>query len=125
MLFSSASPCRHVPVNDSLVVGDPDHHECSFFKVSGLETSPSDSKSENKPLKNFAKENFDVISAELDLDWDNLLECDINERVNCFYSVLNVTIERTRVKIFEINIRSQKDQSQKWPNLNTFEMTKR
>ena len=31
----------------------------------------------------------------------------------------------TRVKIFEINKRSQKDQSLKWPNLNTFEMNKR
>ena len=57
-------------------------------------TSPNDSENENKPLKNFAKALFSVISAELDIDWDNLLECDVEVGLNRFYSVLNGTVER-------------------------------
>ena len=69
LLFGSASVCLQVPtISDRLVAGVSDHHEFSFSKVCGLGTSPSDSESKNKPLKNFAKANFDVINAELDLD---------------------------------------------------------
>ena len=93
LLFGSASFCRHVSVSDSLVAGDPDHHECSFFRVSSQGTSPCDCESKNK-TKNFAEANIDEISAGLDLNWNNLLEPDIDEGVNRFYYVLNGTIER-------------------------------
>ena len=44
----------------------------------------NDSESKNKPLNNFAKANYDVISSELDIDWDSLLECCVDEGVILF-----------------------------------------
>ena len=55
-----------------------------------------------------------MISTELDLDWDNFLECDVNEEVNRFYSVLNGTIER--------NIPDCKSRSDSYPSWYTNEL---
>ena len=82
LLFSSSicsMVCHHIPASDSLVIGDPDHHENAFFKINGLGLESTDSESENKPLKNCVKANYDVISAALDIDWDSLLECGVDE----------------------------------------------
>ena len=84
---------HQVPASDSLVIGDPDHHESAFFKINGLGLEPTDSDSENKPLKNFAKANYEVISANLDIDWDSFLECGVDEGVSRFYAVVNEAID--------------------------------
>ena len=67
LLFGSSSVCQHVPVNDSLVIGDPDHHEYALFS-----NILEESGSENKPMKNFLKANFDLINVDLDIDWSIL-----------------------------------------------------
>ena len=84
---------HQVPASDSLVIGDPDHHESAFFKINGLGLEPTDSDSENKHLKNFAKANYEVISANLDIDWDSFLECGVDEGVSRFYAVVNEAID--------------------------------
>ena len=93
MLFGSSSVCQRIPVNDSLVIGDPDHHECAFFKVNVMNTS-EESDSENKPVKNFLKANFELISVDLDIDWSSLLECGLEEGVAQFYTVINESVDR-------------------------------
>ena len=45
-------------------------------------------------MKNFAWANYDVINVDLDIDWENLLQCGVDECVSRFYSVLNKWIEK-------------------------------
>ena len=98
VLFVSPSVYSHVPVNDSLVYGDPEHHECAFFRMSGLCTVLPDSESGNKPLKNYRLVNYEMLSTMLHVDWNTMFECDVNGSVNIFYTVLNEAIEKFLIK---------------------------
>ena len=94
LLFGSPSVCSYVPMSDSLVRGDPEHHESAFFKINGLCTEASECESENQPLKNYRLADYEMLSTLLDVDWDRLFECNVNESVNNFYSVLTEAIEK-------------------------------
>ena len=94
LLFASRDNCDHVTIDDFLVIGDPLHHECAFFKIKCLNESDSWHDSANKIFKNFYRANFEVINARLDLDWDSLFgDGDINYCLDKFYLVLNNIIE--------------------------------
>ena len=59
-----------------------------------MRTDPFDRDSGNKPLKKFVKTNCDVISVDLDIDWDNSLQCSVDEGISRFYSIINEFIAK-------------------------------
>ena len=67
-LFASTVTCEHLVVDDQLVIGDPLHHECAFFKIKCQSESDSWFDSANKISKNYYRANFKVINAQLDMD---------------------------------------------------------
>ena len=94
LLWGSSEVCQYIPTSDSLVLADPEHHESAYFKINGLKSDSDFSESENKPLKNFTKVNYEVLNTLLDIDWDTLLDGDTEDCVHKFYTVLNDVIDK-------------------------------
>ena len=68
---------------------DPEHHDIDSFNIKVNANDGSWHNSENQPIKNFYRENFDVINACLDMDWKNFLgDSDVTRSSNKFYPKL-------------------------------------
>ena len=84
-----------MPWDEELLCADPAHHESAFFIVKNFGNSVSYSESENAPVKNFYRANYETIIDLLDCEWDRILEPgDINESVGVFYNKLNQVVEQ-------------------------------
>ena len=62
LLFASPNTCEYSSVDEVLVVGDPDHHESAFFKVTARESVSEWHDSKNKTSKNYYRANFGLIN---------------------------------------------------------------
>ena len=94
LLFASTVACEQMVVDDQLVIGDPLHHECAFFKVKCQSESDSWFDSANKISNNFNRENFEVINAQLDMDWERFFgDSSIDKCLDKFYLVLHTVID--------------------------------
>ena len=94
LLFASPGLCKHIDLEEELVRGDPLHHESAFFVLNGEVSTVAYNDSENAPLKNFYKANYDTINSCLDIDWNSILEPgDIDFSMDKFYNVLNNVID--------------------------------
>ena len=111
LLFSSPETCQQLQINEDLLVADPAHHESSFFVLKNFGRSKF-SESENKPLKNYYRANYELINSQLDIDWDSILEGTVNESVDYFYKIVNDVIEKNVP-----NLKSSPSQYPHWYNL--------
>ena len=60
LLFASSDTCRRVVLSDELLIGHPAHHENLYFVLQNS-ASPKCSDSENNPIKNFYRANYELI----------------------------------------------------------------
>ena len=95
LLFASPITCEHLSVDKVLVVGDRDHHESAFYKLTVRESGSEWHDSENKTSKNYNRANFDLINTMLDVDCDVLFGgSDIVASLDKFYFNVNDVVDK-------------------------------